>query len=115
MRISDWSSDVFSSKLPGMFGRLDLVYDQRADALTIPRDALIEGDGETAVFVLRANKAVRTPVQVGFIHGPSAEIREGPVEGDGVVTVGEVTLRDGATGGVVNGHAGASANRKDGE
>src|SRR3546814_9851139 len=59
----------------GMFGRLDLVNDQRADALTIPRDALIEGDGETAVFVLRDNKAVRTPVQVGFMNGGYDEIR----------------------------------------
>src|SRR3546814_1506884 len=48
---------------PGMFGRLDLVYDQRADALTIPRDALIEGDGETAVFVLRDNQA-----EIGRAH-----------------------------------------------
>lgn len=94
---------------PGMFGRLDLVYDQRADALTIPRDALIEGDGETAVFLVRDNKAVRTSVQVGFINGAYAEIRDGLVEGDGVVTVGKVTLRDGATVEVVNGTEGASA------
>ncbi|PIQ38480.1 MAG: efflux transporter periplasmic adaptor subunit [Lysobacterales bacterium CG17_big_fil_post_rev_8_21_14_2_50_64_11] len=94
---------------PGMFGRVELVYDQRADALTIPRDALIEGDGETAVFVLRDGKAIRTKVQVGFINGAYAEIREGLVEGDGVVTVGKVTLRDGATVEVVNGADDASA------
>lgn len=37
---------------PGMFGRVEIVYDQRADALTIPRSALVEEDGETAVFVV---------------------------------------------------------------
>jgi len=37
---------------PGMFGRIEIVYDQRTDALTIPRSALIEEDGETAVFVV---------------------------------------------------------------
>lgn len=94
---------------PGMFGRIELVYDQRADALSIPRDALIEGDGETVVFVLRDGKAIRTRVQVGFINGAYAEIREGLVEGDGVVTVGKVTLRDGATVEVVNGADDASA------
>jgi len=94
---------------PGMFGRIELVYDQRTDALTVPRDALIEGDGEAAVFVLRDGKAVRTQVQVGFINGAYAEIREGLVEGDGVVTVGKVTLRDGATVEVVNEPDGASA------
>ena len=36
----------------GMFGRVDIVYDQRADALVVPRDALLEGDSEAAVFVL---------------------------------------------------------------
>jgi membrane fusion protein (multidrug efflux system) len=37
---------------PGMFARVDIVYDHREDALTIPRSALIEEDGETAVFVV---------------------------------------------------------------
>jgi membrane fusion protein (multidrug efflux system) len=37
---------------PGMFGRVGIVYDQRADALTVPRSALVEEDGETAVFVV---------------------------------------------------------------
>ena len=37
---------------PGMFGRIGIVYDQRANALTVPRSALVEEDGETAVFVV---------------------------------------------------------------
>ena len=36
----------------GMFGRLDIAYGKHEDALTIPRAALIEEDGETAVFVV---------------------------------------------------------------
>lgn len=44
---------------PGMFGRVGIVYDQRADALTVPRSALIEEDGETAVFVVE--KATEKP------------------------------------------------------
>lgn len=40
----------------GMFGRLNIVYDERDEALVIPRDALIDEDGETAVFVVN-----RTP------------------------------------------------------
>lgn len=92
---------------PGMFGRVDIVFDQRPNALTIPRDALLEGDGETSVFAVRDGKAVRVPVQVGFITGSYAEIRAGLAEGDGVVTVGKVTLRDGATVEVVNGGDGA--------
>ncbi len=58
----------------GMFGRVDIVYDRRADALVIPREALIEGDAEAAVFVLEpapaekadAKKATPAP---GFFSG----------------------------------------------
>lgn len=92
---------------PGMFGRVDVVFDRRENALTIPRDALIEGDGETAVFAVRDGKAVRVPVQVGFVTGSYVEIRAGLAEGEGVVTVGKVTLRDGATVEVVSGAEGA--------
>ena len=45
---------------PGMFGRIDIVYDHRDEALTIPRSALIEEDGETAVFVVDS-APVKTP------------------------------------------------------
>ena len=41
-----------STLKPGMFGRIEIVYDHREDALTVPRAALIEEDGETAVFVV---------------------------------------------------------------
>jgi membrane fusion protein, multidrug efflux system len=52
---------------PGMFGRIDIVYDHRDDALTIPRSALIEEDGETAVFVVDA-----APVKVATHDGKDA-------------------------------------------
>jgi membrane fusion protein (multidrug efflux system) len=48
---------------PGMFGRIDIVYDQRRDALVIPRSALMDEDGETAVFVVEAGKAKPKPVE----------------------------------------------------
>lgn len=87
---------------PGMFGRLEIVHDQRQDALTLPRVALLEGEGEAAVFVVRDGKAARTPVELGFVNGTYAEVRAGVAEGDQVVTVGKVTLRDGVQVEVVN-------------
>ena len=41
----------------GMFGRLEITYAQHEDVPTIPRAALIEEDGETAVFVLQSGAA----------------------------------------------------------
>jgi membrane fusion protein (multidrug efflux system) len=47
---------------PGMFGRIRIDYDQRADALVIPRSALLEGETDSAVFTVREGKAVRGAV-----------------------------------------------------
>jgi membrane fusion protein, multidrug efflux system len=89
-------SDASGMLKPGMFGRLEVVYDERAQALTVPREALIEGEGQPAVFVVRDGRAVRTTVELGHVNGKLAEIRGGLAEGERVVTTGKVTLRDGA-------------------
>lgn len=87
---------------PGMFGRIEVVYDQRTDALTVPRSALLEDAGETAVFAVREAKAVRVPIEVGHMSGELVEVRKGLNEGDQVVTAGKITLRDGASVEVLN-------------
>ncbi|HBK47555.1 MAG TPA: efflux transporter periplasmic adaptor subunit, partial [Xanthomonadaceae bacterium] len=79
---------------PGMFGRIRIDYDQRADALVVPRLALLD-DGEPAVYLVREGKAARVPVKLGYAEGPWVEVREGLKEGDQVVTAGKVALRDG--------------------
>jgi membrane fusion protein (multidrug efflux system) len=89
-------SDASGVLKPGMFGRIEVIYDERAQALTVPREAVIEGEGVPAVFVVREGRAVRTAVELGHVSGSLAEIRGGLVEGDRVVTTGKVTLRDGA-------------------
>jgi membrane fusion protein (multidrug efflux system) len=87
---------------PGMFGRIGVIYDQRSDALTIPRTALLEDAGESAVFAVRDGAAVRVPIELGYINGELAEVRGGLEEGDSVVTAGKVTLRDGSKVEVLN-------------
>ena len=61
---------------PGMFGRIRIDYDQRADALVVPRPALLD-DGEPAVFRVREGKVARVPVKLGYAEGPWVEIRDG--------------------------------------
>ncbi len=79
---------------PGMFGRIRIDYDQRADALVVPRLALLD-DGEPAVFRVREGKVARVPVKLGYAEGPWVEIRDGLAAGDQIVTAGKVALRDG--------------------
>ncbi|WP_158986707.1 efflux RND transporter periplasmic adaptor subunit [Lysobacter panacisoli] len=80
---------------PGMFGRIKIDYDQRANALVVPRVALLEDDGDPAVFVVNGDKTKRVPVKLGYMDGSWAEVREGVKEGDQVVVAGKTALRDG--------------------
>ncbi len=87
-------ADEAEALQPGMFGRIRIDYDQRADALVVPRLALLE-DGDPAVFRVREGKVARVPVKLGYAEGQWVEVREGLKEGDQVVTAGKVALRDG--------------------
>jgi membrane fusion protein (multidrug efflux system) len=80
---------------PGMFGRISIDYDKRADALVVPRTALLDDTGNPAVFRVRDGKVARVPVELGYIDGPWAEVREGLEPGDRVVVAGKSALRDG--------------------
>jgi len=87
---------------PGMFGRIRIDYDQRADAVVIPRVALLD-DEEPAVFTVRGGKAARQAVKLGYVDGEWAEVRSGLKVGDPVVTAGKVALREGSPVQVLNG------------
>jgi membrane fusion protein (multidrug efflux system) len=81
---------------PGMFGRIRIDYDQRADALVIPRTALLDDEDDPAVFVARGGKAARVSVKLGYMDGEWAEVLTGLKPGDQVVTAGKVALREGS-------------------
>ena len=87
---------------PGMFGRIEVVYDQRQDALTVPRIALLEDEGEPAVYMVVGKKAKRVSVKLGYTNGEIAEVRSGLKDGDMVVTAGKVAIRDGTEVQVIN-------------
>ena len=80
---------------PGMFGRIKIDYDQRADALVVPRAALLEDEADPAVFVVRNKKSTRVPVKLGYMDGEWAEVRSGIKQGEQVVIAGKTALRDG--------------------
>lgn len=95
-------TDISGRLKPGMFGRIAVVYDRRSDSLSVPRIALLEEEAEPAVFVVRENKVVRTPIALGYVNGAYAEVTEGLVEGDQVVTAGKVAVRDGSKVQIIN-------------
>jgi len=86
---------------PGMFGRVEITYDQRADALTVPRSALIEEDGETAVFVV--DKAVpKAPTDVKAGEGKDAkDAKDAPKDAKAKADAGAVAKNEPAKPGLV--------------
>jgi membrane fusion protein (multidrug efflux system) len=90
---------------PGMFGRMKIDYDQRANALVVPRIALLDDESDPAVFAIRAGKAVRVPIKVGYLDGSWAEVRQGLQPGDQVVVAGKTALRDGSVVQILGGEA----------
>ncbi|QIL20580.1 efflux RND transporter periplasmic adaptor subunit [Thermomonas sp. HDW16] len=94
---------------PGMFGRIRIEYDQRANALVIPRTALLEDGTSPAVYTVKANKAVRSALTLGYTDGEWVEVREGLREGDPVVVAGKAALREGSAVQVIGAKAAAPA------
>ena len=97
---------------PGMFGRIRIEYDQRANALVIPRTALLEDGNAPAVYTVKADKATRTALKLGYIDGQWVEVREGLLEGDPVVVAGKTALREGSAVQVIGAKAAASTTQQ---
>lgn|SRR5690606_3448402 len=94
---------------PGMFGRLSIDYDRRANALVIPRNALLDDDAKPAVYGVRDGKAVRIAITPGYAEGEWLEVREGLEEGDAVIVAGKSAVREGSPVQVLGDEAAAPA------
>ena len=81
---------------PGMFGRVHVQYDQREDALLVPKTALIEEDDAVSVFIVNDSIALQRTVKTGYSDRDRVEILEGLADGDRVVLSGQTALRDSA-------------------
>ena len=99
---------------PGMYSRVQLTVSTRSDAITVPRNALVDLEGKSGVFVAAAaEKAEGTrgggagapaqevmtakflPVEVGIRDGDAIEITKGLENGARVITTGANALKDG--------------------
>lgn len=87
--------DAKAQLKPGMFARVNIVYDRRKDVLQVPRSALIEDDGRTRLFLVEKGKAVARDVTLGLTNGGIVEVIDGLKDGDQVVVVGQGGLKSG--------------------
>jgi membrane fusion protein (multidrug efflux system) len=94
--------DPSRSLKAGMFARINIIHDVHADAVLAPRDAVIEEDNESAVFVVSDSTAYRRVVKTGYVNSVSIEILEGLVPGDTLVTTGKGSVKDSSRVEMVN-------------
>jgi RND family efflux transporter MFP subunit len=80
---------------PGMFARIRLLAERRPNVLVVPRNAVVDADGKRGVFLIEELVAHFVPVQTGLSDAERIEIVSGLSEGQQVVTVGALALRDG--------------------
>lgn len=90
---------------PGMFGRFNIVWDERRDVLLLPRIAVVDDEVSESVFVVSEGLAQRRPVRTGYTRGAQVEIVDGLEGNEQVVVIGQTGLRDGARVEVVRGGA----------
>jgi membrane fusion protein (multidrug efflux system) len=81
---------------PGMFARINIIYDVHENVLTAPKDAILSEDRENAVFVVRDSVAYRQIVTTGYVNTTAIEVLSGLEAGDTIVTTGKASLKDSA-------------------
>jgi membrane fusion protein (multidrug efflux system) len=87
---------------PGMFGRVNIIYDVHEQALLVPKEAVLTEDREQAVFVVRDSMVERITVSCGYGNATHLEITAGLAMGDTVVTVGQASLKDSSVIKIIN-------------
>lgn len=87
---------------PGMFGRFNIVYDERHGVLQAPRSAVVNSDIGRVIFVAEDGIAKRRRVETGYSNEGNIEILSGVADEDLVIVVGQIGLKTDARITVVN-------------
>jgi membrane fusion protein (multidrug efflux system) len=83
-----------ASVRPGAFVTVEVLRETRANAVLVPRPAVIRELQETFVFVAEGKVARKRVVNVGLEEGDRLEIRAGLEAGEQVITAGQGGLKD---------------------
>jgi RND family efflux transporter MFP subunit len=81
---------------PGMYATVGFTVDQRANALVVPTNAVVDASGKKGVFLHGEGDIAKfNPIAIGLIDGDKTEVLGGLSEGTRVVTTGAAALREG--------------------
>ena len=80
---------------PGMYADVLLIAREKSDALVVPEQALVRGNGQTNVLRVEDDVAHACRVTLGILGEGWAEVLDGLEEADVVVVKGQYLVRDG--------------------
>lgn len=86
----------------GMMAEVNFTMESAEDTIVLPRNAVIEKDNETYVYVVENGVAKKVNVELGIEAEDTIEITKGLVKGDDVVTKGQTYISDGEEVNVTN-------------
>lgn len=86
----------------GMMAEVNFTMESAEDTIVMPRNAVIEKDGETYVYIVEDGKAKKVDVVLGIESADTIEIAEGLTAGDAVITKGQTYVSDGEEVKVLN-------------
>ena len=81
---------------PGMFVRVQVIYDTHESALLVPKSAILSEDTETWAFVITDGTVNKKKVDVGYTNSTHVEVVSGLSLDDIIVTTGLNSLKDGS-------------------
>ncbi len=80
---------------PGMFAKVELKIEEKADVLAIYSEAVILKNDKTIVYVVEGDKAVAKEVVTGLDTGVDIEVLKGLNQGDQVIIKGQTLVDEG--------------------
>jgi membrane fusion protein (multidrug efflux system) len=92
---------------PGLFARVRIVVERRADAVLVPESAVFAEGQKRLVYRVVDGRATQTEVRLGHRRPGEVEVLSGLSPGERVITAGHQQVRDGARVEVVERSAGS--------
>ncbi|HUX85836.1 MAG TPA: efflux RND transporter periplasmic adaptor subunit [Chloroflexota bacterium] len=85
-----------SQMAPGLFVNLLLTLKSDANAILVPSNALVDSNGQTAVFTIANNTAHLVPVSTSLSDSTNTEVLTGLKPGQDVAITGQASLTEGS-------------------
>jgi membrane fusion protein (multidrug efflux system) len=79
---------------PGMFVRADIIVQEKADVIVIPKDIILDRRGNKTVYVVQRGIALERRLELGIETSDSVEVTQGLDPNDSLIIEGFETLRN---------------------